>query len=113
MELLLRRSLTNRSGMLNPLCTPTAARQIVEPAAGRTFEPERAAGHILGGPRRRRTADLGGQRDRSLGGVAQERQGFLHVQLYGFGIVRQVADGDVSAQLQVEIASPRGQYECA
>src|SRR5712671_1067280 len=50
----------------------------------------------------------GGQRDDGLGGVHQERQGFLEVQLDRVGVVREVADRQVLAQAQLVVAAPAG-----
>src|ERR1700759_947998 len=48
---------------------------------------------------------LGSHGDGGLGRVAEERQRLLEVQLDGRGIVRQVADRHVGAQLQVEVTA--------
>ena len=48
---------------------------------------------------------LGVERDGRLGGVAQERQRLLHVQRDGVGVVSQISDRQVGAQLQVEITA--------
>jgi len=48
-------------------------------------------------------AALCAQRDRRLRVVAQERQRLLQIQLDGVGVVAEVTDGDIAAQLQVEV----------
>src|ERR1700747_2192918 len=53
------------------------------------------------------------KRDRGLGGVAQERQRLLQVELHGVGVVAEGPDRDVSAQLQAEVAAPGGKHEGA
>src|ERR1700741_335355 len=54
-----------------------------------------------------------GERDRRLRGVDEERQRFLQVQRNGVGVVAEVSDRDVGAQLQIEIPSASGQHERA
>src|SRR5580698_2110112 len=64
-------------------------------------------------PAGRSARSLHAQRDRSLRGVVQEREGLLQVQLHGFGVVRQVSDRHVGAQVKIEIPAASGQYERA
>src|SRR5438034_9596170 len=48
-----------------------------------------------------------------LGRVDQERQGFLEVQLHGVGVVSEVADRQVLAEPQLEVAAASGEQESA
>src|SRR5215472_17973656 len=48
-----------------------------------------------------------------LGGVDEERQRFLEVQLHRVGVVGQVADRQVLAQAQLEVAAAGGEQERA
>src|SRR5258708_12449355 len=51
------------------------------------------------------------QRDGGLGGEQEERKCLLQVQVDGSIVVVEVADGDVLADVQVEITATGGQYE--
>jgi hypothetical protein len=53
------------------------------------------------------------QRDGGLGGEQEERKCLLQVQADGSIVVVEVADGDVLADVQVEITTTGGQYESA
>src|ERR1700690_1933151 len=51
------------------------------------------------------------QRDGRLGGEQQEREGFLQIKPDRIIGVAQVADRDVLAEVQLEIAATRGHYK--
>src|SRR5258706_15128522 len=53
------------------------------------------------------------QGDGGLGGEQEERKCLLQVQVDGSIVVVEVADGDVLADVQVEITATGGQYESA
>ena len=53
------------------------------------------------------------QRDCDLGGEQEKRERLLQVQADGSIVVVEVADGDVLADVQVEITATGGQYESA